>query len=268
MATLYQLLLQEQETTPMRRALAFLRDVGKSSRLRKVLLLVGILAVSSLIAQAVAVLVALIRDKSIREELKNLRIDLKNPLETKQRIDDFLQNVIQSQSWVCTAALIITVVLLYIKLYKESAVFEQGSDGVGNKSKSNSKEFFAKFTEEFDEELKELKKRMSDVLDAAKKAAKLEEGEDVIEALRRYVIEQEQRAERRRVIIGALVILIFVGLTVLICLKRKGVRAHTAIETLRSVGLSVKSPVIIGACVIGVLAIAAAVYFVYRRKRT
>jgi len=73
-------------------------------------------------------------------------------------------------------------------------------------------------------------------------------------------------AKEHKVAAGAVLVLVVLGVAILILLRREKVNTHTAVEALRSVGLTAKSPVVIGACIIGIAAIAAAVYFIYKKK--
>jgi len=257
MTTLYQLLL-EQETSWINKVSAALAKVGLSPRLKKVLKLVGIAAVGSILSLAVAttelkrfwndvrstMTASLLKFKGTTEEqpAEQEAEEITKALELSKHFENIASTLAQSAMITGVIAFAVAVVLLGIIVFRESFTLVEDDEKKLSLGavKAKAKECYHRASE------------------ALKKAAAVVKGK--AKDLINYAKEHKKGA-------AIVVVLVVVGVAILIYLRRERIDAHTAIESLRSVGLTAKSPVVIGACIVGVLAIAAAIYFIYKKKK-
>jgi len=247
------LLLLEQELDGSEEASEVLTEIGESSLPKRILKAVGVAGVSALIAYFLRVHIA---EEAIKRHLRKALPaikELERRFERHPRDELALKNflnayheatarVINDTTLHLIAAFVVAVILLSIVAFRESSILEDDEP------------------EKIDPTVvrEKAKKCYKQVVEAFKKAVK------VVEKTAKDLLSF---SAKHKVGIGALLILVTTGIAILAYLKRRRVAAHTAIEALRSAGLTAKSPIVIGACTVGVVAIAAAVYLVYRRKR-
>jgi len=77
----------------------------------------------------------------------------------------------------------------------------------------------------------------------------------------------EKERKKRTLITGAICIFSLIGLVLFIYAEWKGVKARDVVRILKKVGRALKKhPLIAGACIVGLIAIAVTLYFLYRRR--
>jgi len=222
-------------------------------------MIIGLITISQFVARIIVLSIALIRFKWVREELgKSITSDFP---QTIQSIDYLYWQAIKSHFWLYIAALVVTAVLLYLKAFRGGTVLEQ-NDHEGGYEDEETTRLHQAVTDLYEQNLDMVQRELAKAIDDMRASLK----ETITRGVREIVDAVNKAYRKDKLIIGLLIVLSIIGIAMIVYLKRRGVSAHIAVETLRSAGLSAKSPVIVGVCIVGVLAIAVAVYFIYRKK--
>jgi len=241
MATLYQLLL-EQEAGVEGGAASFLAKLGGDPRLKRVLKIVGVVALATLLADVAAYAVA---KSLISKHFGEIEAYTLTPV----RISELMKSIALKATTIGAVAAAVAVILVSKAAFQESAILAEEEKG----EKKEEKKLSAETIKE------KAKGCVGRVKDALKKAAEVvgKKAEAVVNFVK----------EHKKASAAVLLVLVLIGVAILIYLRRERVDVHTAIESLRSAGLTARSPIVIGACILGVLAIAAAAYFIYKKKK-